>query len=492
MSRKQPQTLRERFLAFDDQLAAKGVPPLTAWWRKGIGRWLDAYERRHVLELWACVGRGAAKSTALYKLATFFTLEGDFLVPPGERHFAIVLSRLKEEAEKGIDIIDGWLAMLGVPRHVAGDVVELDKMPRGIRVVAASVAATSGWRAYFVGKDERSKWPLAGVEEREAEEIDTSAGAMTATHEFAPLLSFGSAWVNYGGFFDAVTAGTDAHRIVLGPAPTWVAAPHISEESTRRKERNPRKWAREFACEFQSAESAAFDPDDVEVAFRDLLIAQVGEAVVVVDPSEGKHDDFTWSAWRHVECRDGAKILQCVEVDGLEGAFAQRMPANKTVDRIAAFARRHGAKRVYADQKEQYAFASYFKERGLPYIVHAWTEQSKTDAVEALRGRMRDRLIVFPEHKKLRQQLLRFEEKFSKTGRLVYAGRGYDDYAALALTAVMAADVGKKLRKPPSGAHIGATGAQVTHVRGDDGRNYTIKTFGGGAMVATREGALDS
>ena len=30
--------------------------------------------------------------------------------------------------------------------------------------------------------------------------------------------------------------------------------PHITEESTRRKESDERRWSREYACEFQSGE----------------------------------------------------------------------------------------------------------------------------------------------------------------------------------------------------------------------------------------------
>ena len=71
-------SLRRRFIALDDQLASKGVKPLTKWWRDGIGAWLDRYEQHGVLEFWACVGRGAGKSVAMCKLAMFFTIEGSF------------------------------------------------------------------------------------------------------------------------------------------------------------------------------------------------------------------------------------------------------------------------------------------------------------------------------------------------------------------------------------------------------------------------------
>jgi len=172
---------RSDFRALVDTLAARGGPPLTSWWcDRSVGAWLDAYEQRHVLEFWACVGRGAAKSTVLYLLALFFTLLGSFEVPLGERHFAIVLSRLKEEATKGIAIISHWLTLLGIAHRVVGDVIELADLPRGIRVVAASVAAASGWRAFFIGCDEYSKWASSGLDELNAGEVRSSAIAMTA------------------------------------------------------------------------------------------------------------------------------------------------------------------------------------------------------------------------------------------------------------------------------------------------------------------------
>jgi hypothetical protein len=262
-------SLRERFLAFDDSLAARGVPPLTDWWREGIGRWVDAYEAGGALELYACAGRGSAKSTALCKLALFFTVFGDFAVPPGERHFAICLSRLKEEASKSIAIVDRWLTLLGIDHHLAGDVVEVGQS-RGIRIVAASVAAASGWRAYAVLKDERSKWSETGeTDERIAEEIDTSAGAMSATHERAPVCAFGSAYYATGAFHEAIESGTDESKVVLGPVATWIAAPHVTEESTRKKERNERRWRREYLCEAQSAsEEAIYSPEVVDPCCR--------------------------------------------------------------------------------------------------------------------------------------------------------------------------------------------------------------------------------
>ena len=284
--------MRQRFIAFDNLLVSKGVKPCTVWWRDGIGAWLDRYEQHGVLEFWACVGRGAAKSAALCKLALFFTIEGDFEIPPGEMHYAVILSRRKDEAAKSVQIMARWLELLGIHGRrrtlteregegpaakirVTGYLIDFIEMRRGIRVAAANVQATSGWRAFFVAKDERSKWRMSGIDEEDAEEIDTSAVAMTATHSRAPIISVGSAWGTEGAFYEMfkkqkVVAGQTVqprYAHVLGPTPTWIAAPHITEESLRAKERNKRKFLREFGSIFQPGENSAFDEDLVEAAF---------------------------------------------------------------------------------------------------------------------------------------------------------------------------------------------------------------------------------
>jgi hypothetical protein len=489
-------SLRDRFFAFDDALAARGVPPMTAWWREGVGGWLDRYEHDHVLELWACVGRGAAKSTALYKLALFFALFGEFVVPPGERHFAIVLSRLKEEASKGVDIISRWLVLLGVPHHPSGDVIELDDMPRGIRVVAASVAATSGWRAFFVGRDERSKWSTSGTEEREADEVDTSATAMTATHAFAPNVSFGSAWTKTSGFYDIITAGSNDARIVLGPAPTWVAAPHISEESTHRKEKNPRRWAREYACVSQDGAAAVFADEDIDVAFEPRTLgAALGPKVIVIDASSGRKDTFSYAVagWVRGEvatresvpdlegevdhepsaeelsalflqiaahatedraARTANAVLRFYAIDGFDPEQARRLGVGGIVAKIARVARQHGAVVVHGDQREAFALATQFRAAGLRFRSHDWTSTSKPAAIELVRRWFQERALALPKHERLRRELLSFDEKIAPSGAFTYGGRGnsHDDYVALLLTAAMATLVGG-LRGSSGGGH---------------------------------------
>jgi hypothetical protein len=439
-------SLREQFIGFDDELASHGVPPLTAWWREGVGQWLDAYESGRVLELWACAGRGSAKSTALYKLATFFTLFGDFTIPPGERHFAIVLSRLVSEAGKGISIIAAWLRLLGVDHVSKGDVVEIVGSPRGIRVVAASVGAASGWRAYFVGKDERSKWAMGGAEELDAEEVDTSATAMTATHPLAPVVTVGSAWGDFGGFHDAIASGTDADKVVLGPVPTWIAAPHILEADLRRRERDPRKFAREYESKFQSGAFSAFEPEDIERAYGQAVPSNfvLCDRVLFLDPSAGGSDSFAFCVvgWALDPSSSKAKLV-VQGVGGVADAKAKGVSAGHLVDMVGARARAFFCTRIISDQFEKYSLANAFSLLGFAFDPFDWTSEKKEAAVGRVREWLREDMLVIVENEhseRMRTELLSFEEKISPKGALTFKARrgGHDDYAMLIMLAALA------------------------------------------------------
>jgi hypothetical protein len=471
-------SLRAQFLEFDDALASRGVPPLTAWWRDGIGAWLDAYEGQHVLELWGCVGRGAAKSTALYKLSAFFAVFGDFVVPAGERHYAIVLSRLREEAGKGIAIIARWLALLGVPHHVAGDVVELDELPRGVRVVAASVAAASGWRAFFVGKDERSKWPSSGIEEIDATEIDTSATSMTATHALAPSVSFGSAWGAFGSFFDAIDGGTTAERVVLGPTPTWIAAPHITEESTHRKERDPKRWAREYKCVFQSGATSALDPDHVRACLRPFRQGErMGQVIMACDWSQGRGDgrarlfaqfwtpepterdlyeteDLADGCYRVVENPNGTwkrkptppvlkPELHVFGIAALEGRWAdQGITSDAIIADDVAAARPFAVSQVFADPYMGLVLQSDYARHQLAYVPQTWSTETKSEALMQLRRWLADGQLVIEETwegRRLVEEMVRLSEIIRPSGALSIGARsGHDDRVACLLNVAMA------------------------------------------------------
>lgn len=447
-------TLADRFFAFDDELARHGVKPCSRWWRDGVRTWLDDYERGGALELWAAVGRGAAKSTLLYKLALFFALFGEFEIPPGERHLAVVLSRLKEEAAKGIAIIGRWLDLLEVRHKVAGDVIELAGRPTGIRVVAASVAAASGWRAFFIGCDEFSKWATGGVDQLDANEVRSSAIAMTATHARAPVVTVGSAWGAFGEFFDTISAGTTPTRVVMGPAATWEAAPHITREECLAKEPDKRRFAREYECRFQGSALAAFEEADVERAFVSTLTNthEVRGRVLVIDASSGKKDTWSYAIVERVV--DGGRELVCMTlVDGIAGRFYNADAGEQVVTKVAGVAKKHGVTRVYGDQRESLMLASAFSRHGLRFVEMPWSAPAKVEAVERVRRWLADGTIGICRHETMRREMLSFEERLTPAGAFTFGARGtgHDDYVALLITAAMVEIAGGLRAKPTSG-----------------------------------------
>lgn len=462
-------SLRDRFIAFDDSLQAVGVPPCTPWWRESIGGWLDEYEHRHVLELWGCAGRGSAKSSALYKLALFFTLVGDFTVPPAERHWAIVLSALKGEAEKGLAIISGWLGLLNakvtIPYSVNGDTIEInvhdgDKVSlRGIRVVAASVQSTSGWRSYFVGIDERSK--VGGlVDERDDEEIDVSAASMTSSHAFAPMISFGSAWGSEGKFFDTITRGTVPGEVyVIGPVPTWIAAPHLREEDLRRKIRSPSKFAREIKCDFQAGISEVFSAEEVALAFdfaeRHRLSEPFGR-VACLDMSKGLGKDaiaFCVGAWRILHDAAGQPLRRVLCFDTVEGRDRGR--DGKTLEQIVEEIMQRmltweGIVGVWHDGFESGVVETVAYRHGFKGKLHerTWTGERKSLAVGKLCTLLEDRQVLFlADDGKLKKEFENFSEVMHPTTKHLSwkaRGRGRDDrILAVLLACAVEADVKK-------------------------------------------------
>ncbi len=479
---KRKADLRRRFLALDDKLHSKGVPPMTGWWRSGVGDWLTRYEQEHCLELDCCVGRGAGKSAALYKLALFFTLEGDFHIPPGEIHYAVVLSRLKTEAEKGVAIISRWLALLNIQAQTTTDTIELVGERRGIRVVAASVAATSGWRAFFVAKDEKSKWKESGLEEEDAAEVDTSANSMTATHRDAPSIDAGSAWTKGSIFHKTITEGSTAFRHVLGPTPTWIAAPHISEADCRAKERNLRRFLREYASVFANAVNSAFNEDHVQRGFDARIpsgFLPCGE-VMLIDPTAGGSDAWAWAtAGWHVSPDGERRVLALGSMDGIAGAAKAGITSDAIVGRVVGVARARGATVVHSDQFERYTLASTFTRYGLRFVPHVWTAPLKERAVEHVRAWLADGVLVLPAHSQFQRELHSFDEKIASSGAATFQGRrgGADDFCMLLLLAALT-DIEKGLPGSPLLQHATASPPAQEHSIVETHGGFDSQTFG--------------
>ena len=299
----------ESLLELDGALVAADHHPLTPWWRAQMRRF---YEHPTARTFVAQVGRGGIKSHTSAKVALNETLFGDWRVPPGETHFWAFVSRSKDEASQRLQLLEQFLRDLHVPFDSDGDQIVLRDEPRGFRVFGCSIGAVSGFRSFGYSADELSKWSVEGV--NPSEEVCVSLNAMSVTHPGARQLLVSSAFGMLDYHFDRHAEGDKRDQLVAN-APTWVANPSVSQEQTRRLERNPKIWAREYAAQPQAGASSAFDANAIAESFcpRDTT-ARRDRRIIVLDPSSGRKDSWTWGRLR-LESSPGRSRLALVRRD---------------------------------------------------------------------------------------------------------------------------------------------------------------------------------
>jgi len=205
-----------------------------------------------------------------------------------------------------------------------------------------------------------------------------------------------------------------------------------------------RVFRREYCSEPQAGALSAFDADAVDQAFRHPMPTGIqGSVHIIVDPSSGKKDAFSYGACAWVSPPKGETwkpYLRFFSLDGFEGSFCAHVDGDKIADRIAEVAKAWGATTVHADQREEFMLRSAFAKRKLSYLVHPWTAASKPEAVERVRRWLASRTLALPPgHQRVRSELLSFEEKITPSGSFTFGarGNGHDDYVSLLITAAM-------------------------------------------------------
>ncbi|MBI2393173.1 MAG: hypothetical protein HYV09_26545 [Deltaproteobacteria bacterium] len=466
--------LWERYERMDKQLVRAGFPPTSPWWRETLERFLRSDRRQLV----ARVGRRGGKSSTLCRLAVVLALAGDHRIPPGDRGVVAFISTRRDEAAARLYTISTILRALRIPFTPSGDYIDLTDAPIRFQVFPATIAGVSGFTSVAVIADEVAKWRDSDSGANPATEVLASVRPTMATQPHARMVLSSSPFGLLDAHAEAFDRGDTDDQLVAF-APTWEANPTITEDDTRRLEPNPRVWSREYAAIPSASAAAAFEPDDVTACFRrraDGLV--LGTPILVVDPSSGRGDAFTWAAIRwawpvlerpvreqriplraYVDDRGNTRlervetdernpaplidrdraVLIVEAVEGVDVKFAAEA-AGSVYDQAARCGRRYGARRAYGDQRDMLSAHAEFGRRDLRYESIAWTAESKRIGVEILRRWLADRRLVLPEHAKLREQLLAFEARITPSGYETYAGRrgSHDDYVALMVTAALA------------------------------------------------------
>jgi len=431
-------TTLHQVLNLDDRLAAHGVPPLGAWWREVLAR---SYGHASALTLGVCAGRGSAKSTAIYKIATAETLFGEWVIPPGERHWASLTSRHRDEAAKGTAIISQWLTLLGVRHDPTDGVIELRDMPRGIRITAASVAGNTGWRSFFDGADEVGKWATDGAMAVDAAEVLASKRAMTATHPTARHMVVSTPFVDSGPFFELIHAGSNDHTLVV-TAPTWVATDgRISEAQTQKLEPSERIHAREYGASFAAEWEHGYFAGLIERAtqsWTSLSHQQGHRYVAAIDPAFGR--DLFAICIAHAE-PGGAVIVDRIEALTPPRGGSSLSPTD-CIRATRQIQEAYGCGEVLSDQFSSATLVDLAAREGMALHPIPWTSTSKAERYEVVRNLMRDAKLQIPSDKPLLRELSGIGTRLLPSGAESIQGRsGYTDdrVSALVLAASEAA-----------------------------------------------------
>lgn len=233
----------DRFFGLDLQLAARGFPNLSPWWRKVLTRFLRSSCRRLVLR----VGRRGGKSSTLSRLAVAMALFGDWTVPPGDVALVAFLSTDRTEAAARLRTIAALLDALGAKYTRRADEIELHDRPVLFRVVTASVRAAVGFTCILAICDELARWRDAEQLSNPAKEILASLTPTLATVKGARLVCSSSPWTTSDHHAELFEQGETAFQQVAQAA-SWEANPTISEAETRALEPDPRVHLREYAA----------------------------------------------------------------------------------------------------------------------------------------------------------------------------------------------------------------------------------------------------
>lgn len=432
----------QALLTVDAGLVAKGIPPISPYWRQELSKF---YGHSSALTLVECVGRGGDKSRTSVKTAIAEVLAGNFAVPPGERHYFTHIAENKDEAAKTLGILERYLQALSIPHERRGDTIDLTNLPRGVKVLACRVGAVSGWRCIGWTADECSKWDNDGA--NPSAEVISSMRAMSVTHPFARGRIISSPMGRTGYFYEQCELGDTAEQL-YGHAATWEANPSVTEAHTRKLEKYEPRWRREYAAiPMEDSDASVFTSAMLDRATRpgpeDLPYDPQCQYIAAQDPAIAEGGD----AWTFV-------IATCRWVDGVAKrsiAVAREWPGpNERVPdavfgEIAQLCRQYHVRAFYSDEHAAYALKTIASRHQLSLTFEPTTNQLKR--YEDLAARLAEGEIDLPPNPVVRQDLLSVVRRLRANGISIVLQRINGRHADFAPSVALA--LSKGLAPPP-------------------------------------------
>ena len=223
--------------------------------------------------------------------------------------------------------------------------------------------------------------------------------------------------------------------------------------------KDPAAVAREYDAQFDSGIGAVFDSDLVRAARRPGGDLSPAAGVTYVLSIDAAFTGDTFSAM--VGHREPSGRIVVDRIRGWRGSKAQPVQLESTLDELAELSMAYNGAPALIDQYAAEPIRQGLASRRIRVLARPWTNESKVDAVAAVRRVLYGGALSIPEHRDLIAELVTLEQRPTPTGRprIAAPGSGHDDYA----TALMALclHLGRRPRVPMTIARHPDTGSWV-------------------------------
>jgi hypothetical protein len=362
-------------------------------------------------------------------------------VPPRERISIVVVANSQVQARIVHRYIRSFLAVPALAPLVVRDTEDEIELSNGITIVTVpcSARSTRGQAIAVLIMDEAA-WMLdSDGSPLAAAEIWQALAPATAQFPAGRILVLSTPRWSTGWFADlcAQASSGEFPDMRAWHATTAEMNPGIPASFlTAERASDPSAFRREFEAEFDSGIGAVFPEAEVRAAViqRGNLPPVPGMAYwLAVDPAF-MGDTFA-AIVGHRE-PDGRVLVDLVT--GWRGTSTQPVAIELTLDAVADLARAYNGAPVVIDQFAAEPIRQGLASRGLSVVARPWTNDSKVDAVAAVRKILYAGQLELPAHHDLITELLTLEQRLLPSGRprIAAAGGGHDDYAMTLLALI--------------------------------------------------------
>ncbi len=255
----------------------KPWPPMSPWWRKVVGR-VYFFDKPEIV---ARVGRRGGKSTTLCRVAVYEAVYAKHRDSASERGYFAIISAERAQAQERLLTCARILGVIGIECKITKDMIDLAGINRGIRVFTASVSGVVSFTCIGALCDEEAHWRDKDAERNPAPEVlKNLRPTMLTNAKTARLWHLSAPYSVFDEHYAAFERGTNATFQTCVYAPTWIANPSETEETTRKREPDDQTWQCQYkAIPLPSEENTFFPADQIDLATKLGLPALLPETI---------------------------------------------------------------------------------------------------------------------------------------------------------------------------------------------------------------------